>query len=81
MKINILSFALALGILWGVGVFSLVLMATYADYAVNVVALLSDLYYGVQEGILGAFIGAAWGFSDAFIGGAVFAWVYNKLSA
>jgi len=34
---------------------------------------------GYSATIVGILIGAVWGFIDAFIGGVVLAWLYNKL--
>jgi len=78
-NLNIRAFALAAGILWGVGVASLVILSMYTPIASQWVALLGDGYIGVGSSWNGAVLGALWGFGDAAIGAAIFAWLYNKL--
>ena len=77
-KLKPIALGLALGILWGAGVFFLVLLATYADYGTTLVALIADGYWGVETSLMGAIIAIPWAFLDGFVGGAVLAWLYNK---
>lgn len=79
MKLNVKAFALACGILWAVCAFILGLLAMNG-YAEAFVTLIGSGYLGYEASMPGALIGAAWGFFDAFIGGWVFAWLYNKLA-
>ena len=81
MKLNIKAFGLTCGILWGL----LVLLSTYwiivTGSAGNTLALLQKFYFGYSVSWLGGIIGLIWGFVDGLICGAIFAWLYNKLSA
>jgi hypothetical protein len=81
MKLNIKAFGLTCGILWGL----LVLLSTYwiivTGSAGNTLALLHKFYFGYSVSWLGGIIGLIWGFVDGLICGAIFAWLYNKLSA
>lgn len=79
MKLDIKAFAVACGITWGICVFCLALL-TYFGYASEFVELISSVYIGYKPGILGAVIGAFWGFVDAGIGGLVLAWIYNRIA-
>lgn len=79
-KLNATAFGLALGIIWAIAAFLLVLLAAYAAYATSIVALIGDLYWGVEATLTGAIIALPWAFVDAFIGGYLVAWLYNKLS-
>lgn len=79
-KFHVLSFALSAGIFWGVGVFCLAILGMYG-MADKIVTLLADGYFGLALTWPGAFIGLIWGFLDAFIGGAVFAILYNFFAA
>jgi hypothetical protein len=46
----------------------------------STLALLHKFYMGYSVTWLGGIIGLVWGFVDGFICGAIFAWLYNKLS-
>lgn len=73
-------FGLACGILWGLVVFIMALVATYSGAWQAVIALISDLYLGmVSATIGGAVAGLVISFVDAFIGGYLLAWLYNWL--
>ena len=80
MKLNPKALGLACGILWGAGVLIMGLLAMVCSWAQPVVDVLSVIYLGYGASILGALIGTLWGFVDAFLGGWVLAWLYNKLS-
>ena len=77
-KLNAMAMGLAFGILWAAGAFIIVLLATYGDYATPWVALMGSAYLGVEPSLTGAFVALPWAFVDAFIGGYLFAWLYNK---
>ena len=79
-KFHILSFALSAGILWGSGVFFLAILGIYG-VGDELTVYLADLYLGLSTSWSGAFIGLIWGFVDAFIAGAIFAWLYNFFSS
>jgi hypothetical protein len=80
MKLDIKAFALTCGIFWGLAIFFLtwwVIAFKGADE--NSLALLK-LYPGYSITPIGSLIGMVEGFVDMLIGGAIFAWLYNKLS-
>lgn len=84
MKINAKAAGLALGILWGVALALLVPMAMYISVWTEglntMISFLGSLYLGYEVSLMGAIIGAIWGFVDAFIGGYLVAWLYNKFA-
>lgn len=80
MKLNIKAFALACGILWGIGLFALTWWVIVFDGATHEVTLLGRLYRGYNISPLGSIIGLLYGFFDALACGAIFAWLYNTLS-
>jgi len=43
------------------------------------ISKLGKFYLGYSLSWGGGLIGLIWGFVDGFIGGAIFAWLYNKL--
>ncbi len=79
MKLDIRAFALACGILWGAGIFLLTWWIIAFDGATGEATLIGRLYRGYTISAAGSFIGLVWGFFDGLIGGALFAWLYNRL--
>ena len=80
MKLNIKAFALACGILWGLGLFLLTWWIIAFDGATGEVTIIGRLYRGYTISPLGSVLGLLYGFVDAFIGGAILAWLYNRLA-
>ena len=78
--LNPKAFALSGGILWGLGMAVLTLLAMQTGYAAEMMEALTKLYPGYELTWLGALVGALWGFLDAFLGLWIFAWLYNKLA-
>jgi len=79
-KLNPVKFGLAAGILTAICVFITTLVGT-TGYCPECTNLLTSVYssFGYSVSFLGAILGAIYGFIDMFIGGAVFAWLYNRL--
>ena len=80
MKLNIMAFALTCGIVWGLGLFFLTWWIIAFDGATGEPTLIGSLYRGYTISPIGSVIGLIWAFFDGLIGGAVFAWLYNKLA-
>ena len=78
MKFNIKAFALTCGIFWGVGLFLLTWWVIAFDGATGEPTLIGKVYQGYTISPIGSVIGLVYGFFDALIGGAIFAWLYNK---
>lgn len=81
MKLNIKAFALAAALLWGFGLFALTWWIIYFDGATGEATLIGRLYRGYTISPIGSVIGFGYGFVDGLLGGAVFAWLYNRLAA
>jgi len=81
MKFNVKAFALTCALIWGFGLFVLTWWVIAFDGSTGVVPLISQVYRGYSISPLGSVVGLVWGFVDALIGGAVFAWLYNFLAA
>ena len=79
MKLNVKAFAVACGLIWGLGVFLLAWWVMLFDGATGEVPFLGRLYRGFNISPLGSVIGLAWALVDGAIGGAIFAWLYNLL--
>ena len=81
MKLNVKAFALACGIIWGLGLFALTWWIIAFDGITHEVTIIGHLYRGYNISPLGSVIGLVWGFFDALVGGAILAWLYNLIAA
>ncbi len=82
MKLNVMALGLASGLIWGLGLFVLtwwIIAFEGADAQRG--TFIGSVYRGYSISAKGSFIGLAWGFLDAFVGGLIFAWLYNVLAA
>jgi hypothetical protein len=80
MKLNVRAFALACGLIWGLGLFALTWWIIAFDGATGERTLIGQLYRGYAISPLGSVIGLAWAFFDGLLGGAIFAWLYNVIA-
>ena len=80
MKINVKAFALTCGILWGIGLFGLTWWIIAFDGVTHEVTWIGRIYRGYDISPFGSLVGLVWGFFDALIGGAIGAWLYNKIA-
>lgn len=78
MKLNVFAFAVAFGLLWGVGLFLITWWIIMLDGSVAEPTLIGRVYRGYTLTPMGSAIGLVWGLLDGFIGGAIFAWLYNQ---
>ena len=53
-------------------------MATFFGWGAPLAQMLSSVYVGFTPTMGGTFAGAAWGFAEGFIAGAMIAWLYNR---
>ena len=80
MKINVLAFAVACGLIWGVGLFALTWWIIMFDGPTGDVTLVGRVYRGYSITPMGSVIGLVWALADGFVGGLIFAWFYNTLA-
>jgi hypothetical protein len=80
MRLDVKAFALACGILWAAVIFLATIWLIVFGSGGETIRLLGAFYFGYSFSFLGAIIGAIWGFVDGLIGGAILAWLYNKLA-
>lgn len=76
-KLSPVALGLSLGILWGISLFLLGLMAYAYSYGNPFIEAISSLYIGYEPSIKGSILGGIIGFVDAFISGFLIAWLYN----
>lgn len=80
MKLDVKAFGIACGLLWAIGYSVLAVLTMTNGYGSEIVGFISKYYVGSGASAQGIAIGAVWSFVDAGIGGAVLAWLYNKLA-
>ena len=78
MKLSVKAFALAFGLTWGIGVFCLTWWIIALDGATGETTIIGQVYRGFNISPIGSLIGLVWAFADGAIGGAIFAWLYNR---
>lgn len=79
MKLCVKAFAATCGIIWGLGLFFLTWWVMAFEGATRTPTFLGQIYRGYNISPMGSFIGLIWGAADGFVGGAIFAWLYNQL--
>lgn len=80
MKLDVKAFGIACGIVWGAAMFIIGVADIFTTWGDRWGSLMSSLYIGYSPTPLGSVIGGVWGFFDAGIGGAILAWLYNKIA-
>ncbi|HUJ10151.1 MAG TPA: bacteriophage holin [Verrucomicrobiae bacterium] len=80
MKLNVKAFAITCGLLWGVGLFALTWWIIAFEGSTGDLLIIGHLYRGYNVSPVGSVIGLVWGFFDALVGGAIFAWLYNVIA-
>lgn len=79
-KISPVAMGMSLGIIWGVSLLVMGLVAHYYLYGEHFVSALGTLYVGYVPSIKGSILGGIIGFVDAFITGFIIAWLYNRFT-
>ena len=81
LKLNVKAFALTCGLIWGFGLFELTWWMIFFEGSTGEPTLIGRVYRGFTISPIGSIIGFLWGFVDGLIAGAIFAWLYNLISA
>ena len=79
MKLNVKAFALSCGIIWGIGLFLITWWIILLEGTTGEPTIIGRVYLGYSICPMGSIIGGVWAFVDGLIGGAVFAWLYNRM--
>jgi hypothetical protein len=82
MKLSVKALALTMGILWAAAFFLVATLNQWkGGYALPFLNMVDSVYPGYDMGGFGSvIIGMLYAFVDGLIGGAVIAWLYNRLS-
>ncbi len=80
MKLDVRAFAVTCSLLWGLGLCLATLWILLMDGPSSDPTLIGRIYRGYSLTPAGAVIGLAWGLVDGAIGGAILAWLYNRVA-
>ena len=80
MKLDLRAFAITCSLVWGFGLFFLTWWIIMFDGPTGEVTLIGRLYRGYSISPTGSVIGLLWALLDGFVGGAIFAWLYNRIA-
>lgn len=76
-KLHVLGFGVACGIVWALSLFITAILAQMNGYGSGFISGLSSVYVGYAPTLMGAVMGAIWGFFDMLIAGIILAVIYN----
>ena len=79
MKLNNKAFSLACGIIWGLGLFALTWWLIAFGGSTHEATFIGRFYLGYNISPMGSLLGLLWATVDGAVGGAIFAWLYNRL--
>ena len=80
MNLNIKGMAIAFGLVWGISLFVITWWIIFLEGSSNTATFIGKFYIGYSLAPVGSFIVFLWGVVDGAIGGAMFAWLYNRFS-
>jgi hypothetical protein len=80
MKLNVKAFGLSCGLVWGLGLFLLTWWIILFEGNNVQSVFLSSVYQGYTISPVGSLIGLVWAAVDGWVGGLIFAWLYNRLA-
>ena len=80
MKLNIKAMAIAFGLVLGISLFVITWWIILLDGTSNTTTFIGKFYLGYSITPIGSIIGFVWGLVDGAIGGAMFAWLYNRFN-
>ena len=81
MKLDVKAFGIACGLIWGIGLLVLTWWIIAFEGQTGEMTFIGHVYRGYTISAGGSLIGMCWGLVDGFVGGIVFAWLYNRLAA
>ncbi|MBL7033022.1 MAG: bacteriophage holin [Candidatus Delongbacteria bacterium] len=80
MKLSVKGFGIATGLIFGCGLLFITWWIILFEGQTGDTTLIGRVYLGYSISWGGSFFGLLWGLVDGFIGGAIFAWLYNCFS-
>jgi hypothetical protein len=79
MRIHAAKFGLAFGVVYAIVFFLYGIVAAVFDWGGALAEIIGSIYVGFGPSLVGALIGAVWGFAVGFVFFALGAWLYNRL--
>lgn len=79
-KLSPVGLGLSVGVLWGLSLLGMGLLAYFYTYGKPFVDAMATIYLGYEPSIKGSIIGGIIGLIDGFITGFLIAWLYNRFS-
>lgn len=76
-RLNPVALGMAIGIIWGVSLLIIGLIATGTSYGHPFISAVATVYIGYAPTVLGSLIGFVIGLVDGFIDGFIIGWLYN----
>jgi len=76
-RLSVKGVAFACAVLWGLAILMLG-VAGMLGYGRALIESLGSLYLGYAATMNGVLVGTVWALVDGLVGGAIFAWLYNK---
>lgn len=84
MKLDVKAMAIAIGLLWGIVAMFLTGLANmiWSGYAQGFLDVMASVYpgYHATASFGQVIIGTLYGLVDGAVGGAIFAWLYNRFA-
>ena len=83
MKIKVKALAVASAILWGAAMLGMGLAnLVWSGYGQQFLQTMASVYFGYHatRSIAEVIVGTLYGAGDGLVGGAVFAWLYNRFA-
>jgi hypothetical protein len=77
-RLDGMRLGIAGGIVWGLSIFFLTLIASGTGYGTEFLSIL-EFFPGYTISWPGSAVGFIWGFVDGFIGLGLIAWIYNHI--
>ena len=81
MKLNVKAFAVTCALIWGLGLFFITWWIILIDGPSDNITFIGRIYRGYSLTPAGSLIGFAWALVDGAIGGAIFSWLYNRMTS
>lgn len=79
MKLKVLSFSLATGIVWGINWFALTWWMIINEGITREITIIGRIYRGFSVSPGGSLVALLWGFGDGFLIGLFLSLIYNRL--
>lgn len=79
MRLDVKAFAITAAVIWGAGLFLATWWMMLSQGPTGEATIIGRLYPGYSVSPLGSLIGLLWAVPDGAIGGALFAWLYNRM--